>query len=82
MDKGVYRKARELVDQGRVSLEDETDKRLYLLVRGASDTHKVRLEADHTFACTCPYATMRGIARGAVCSHVVAALLWVSEQGD
>lgn len=74
----MYEKARSLVDEGRVHLQEETKKRVYLEVEGSHDTYGVRLESDHTFACTCPYATMRGLPKGALCSHVLAALAYLA----
>ncbi len=77
----MYEKARGLVDEDRVRLADETDKRAYLEVQGTQDTYGVRLESDHTFSCTCPYATMRGIPQGALCSHALAAMLFLAQDG-
>lgn len=74
----MYEKARGLVEEGRVELVDETPKRAYLEVEGSQDSYGVRLESDHTFSCTCPYATMRGIPQGALCSHALAAMLHLS----
>lgn len=85
----MYEKARQLVAEDRVTLEEETAKRVYLEVEGSHDTYGVRLESDHSFSCTCPYATMRGLPKGALCSHVLAALVhltdgdgpWLGEDG-
>lgn len=89
MDHAMYRKARRLVDEDRVTLVEEADKRVYLEVEGSHDTYGVRLESDHTFSCTCPFATMRGIPQGALCSHALAAMVlltredgpWAEEDG-
>lgn len=75
----MYAKAREIVDEGRVEVTDESDKRLYLEVEGSTDTYGVRVESDHTFACTCPYATLKGLPRGALCSHALAAIVYLVE---
>lgn len=80
MEHGMYEKARRLVDEDRVRLVDETDKRAYLEVEGSQDTYGIRVESDHTFSCTCPYATMRGIPQGALCSHVLAALAFLTDE--
>lgn len=80
VERSVYEKAREIVDDGRVTLTDETKKAIYLEVKGTSDTYGVRLQRDHTFACTCPFATLKGLPKGALCSHAVAAILFVAEQ--
>lgn len=75
----MYEKAREIVDQGLVEVVDESDKRVFLEVEGSSDTYGVRVESDHTFACTCPYATLKGLPKGALCSHALAALVYLVE---
>lgn len=75
----MYEKARSLVEEGRVTLQEETDKRVYLEVEGTHDTYGVRVASDHTFSCTCPYATMRGIPKGALCSHVLAGMLLLAD---
>lgn len=79
VDHSMYEKARQLVSDGRVTVQEETKKRIYLEVEGSHDTYGVRLESDHTFACTCPYATMRGLPKGALCSHVLAAILHLAD---
>lgn len=78
VDRALYLKARDLADGGRVSIDEDTDRSIYLTVQGEHDVYKVRLNRDHTFACTCPYATLRGLPKGALCSHVVAAILFTS----
>lgn len=79
MERALYEKAALLVRDGRVSVREETDKAVYLVVRGEHDEYQVRLERDHTFSCTCPYATMKGIAKGALCSHAAAAIVFVAQ---
>jgi hypothetical protein len=37
------------------------------------------MESDHTFSCTCPYATLKGLPRGALCSHALAAMVYLVE---
>lgn len=76
----MYEKARRIVDEGRVELKEETGKRVYLEIQGTTDTYGVRLESDHTYACTCPFATLQGLPKGALCSHALAALLYLCEQ--
>jgi uncharacterized Zn finger protein len=82
LETAVYEKAREIVDEGRVELLEETQQRIYLKVEGSTDTYSIRLESDHTFSCTCPYATLKGLPKGAVCSHSLAALVYLTEQVD
>lgn len=80
MDRAIYEKARQIVEEKRVRLTDETDKRMYLEVEGQHDTYGVRMESDHTFACTCPYATLRGLPKGALCSHALAAMVFLAQE--
>lgn len=75
MDVSVFDKGAKLWRQHRVNLEDETETVRYYSVWGEHGEYKVRLASDRTFNCTCPFGTLKGGARGAVCSHVVAALL-------
>lgn len=82
MDTSIYQKAREIVDEGRVTIQDETTKAIYLEVEGTTDTYGVRLHRDHTFSCTCPFATLQGLPKGALCSHAVACLIHVSQLDD
>ena len=78
MERTLYKKALGLATGGRVAIEEETDKAVYFAVRGESDEHKVRVQRDHTVSCTCPYFSLRGVTKGAHCSHVIAALLVLS----
>ncbi len=82
MDTAIYRKAREIVDDDRVAIQDETAKAIYLEVEGSTDTYGIRLQRDHTFSCTCPFATLKGLPKGALCSHVLAALIYVTTLDD
>lgn len=78
----MYEKAREIVDNGRVTKLEETGRRTYLEVEGTNDTYSIRVESDHTYACTCPYATLKGLPKGALCSHALAALVYLTENVD
>ena len=80
MDRALYEKAATLVRDGRVTVREETEKAIYLVVRGEHDAYEVRLMRDHSFSCTCPYATMQGIAKGSLCSHTAAAILFVAQK--
>lgn len=78
MDTAIYQKGQQIVDEDRVSILDETAKAIYLEVEGSTDTYGIRLQRDHTFSCTCPFATLKGLPKGALCSHVLACLIYVS----
>lgn len=75
MQRDVYVKALRLVDEGRVKIEDETDKAVYFSVDGETGRWLVRLMRDNTFNCTCTWGSLQGASHGAFCSHVLAAVL-------
>jgi uncharacterized Zn finger protein len=75
MKSTIYRKGKELFRKGKVRLDVETDKALYLKVEGEHEEYSVRLMNDDTFNCTCRLGTLKA-GKGALCSHVVAAILF------
>ena len=75
MDVSLFDKGAQLWKQRRVVLEDETENVRYYAVWGASGEYKVRLSSDRTMNCTCPFGSLKGATRGAVCSHLIAAIL-------
>ncbi|MBX8635287.1 MAG: hypothetical protein KIS30_06695 [Thermoplasmata archaeon] len=71
----IYRKGAELFSTGKVALDVETEKGLYLFVTGEHQRYQVRLMSDGTFNCTCPLGSLKA-GRGVLCSHVVGAILF------
>lgn len=78
VDVGIFDKGAKLWRQRRITLEDETESVRYYAVWGSSGEYKVRLSSDRTTNCTCPFGTMKGSTRGAICSHVIATILHAS----
>lgn len=82
MPEDIYRKGLRLALQGRVELDVAEAKAWYYRVRGDNETHDVRLEASNTFNCTCTWGSLHGAKDGALCSHVVAAVVHRGLQGE
>lgn len=79
MDRGIYAKAADLVAHERVREAGESPRAAYFEVAGESGTHHVRLMSDHSFNCTCTWGSLKGATNGALCSHVVAAILSLAQ---
>jgi hypothetical protein len=71
----IYRKGLRLALEGRVELDAAEARANYYRVRGDSETHDVRLEASNAFNCTCTWGSLHAARDGALCSHVVAAIV-------
>lgn len=76
----IYRKGAEIYRQGGVALDVETGKGIYLLVEGEHQRYNVRLMSDDTYNCTCRLGSLKA-GKGVLCSHIVAAILFVSAAG-
>ncbi|MEM3851986.1 MAG: hypothetical protein QXP70_03200 [Methanomassiliicoccales archaeon] len=72
----IFKKGGELFADGLVKLDVETEKAVYLIVRGEHEDYRVRLMNDGTFNCTCRLGTLKA-GKGVLCSHVVASILFV-----
>ncbi|MFB6245678.1 MAG: hypothetical protein ABEJ03_05030 [Candidatus Nanohaloarchaea archaeon] len=68
-------KARKIVDEERIETEVESEDRYQFLVSGDTDEYTVGVDIDtgESF-CPCPF-------QGEVCSHQVAAHLWLAGIG-
>lgn len=82
MPEDIYRKGFRLALQGRVELDVAEEKASYYRVRGDSETHDVRLEASNSFSCTCMWGSLHAAKDGALCSHVVAAIVHRALQAE
>ncbi len=78
MRSSIYRKGAELFGAGRITLDVETEKGVYLFVSGEHQRYQVRLMSDGTFNCTCPLGSLKA-GRGVLCSHVIGAILFESQ---
>ncbi|HEV8360378.1 MAG TPA: hypothetical protein VGR28_08000 [Candidatus Thermoplasmatota archaeon] len=82
MSEDIYRKGLRLALQGHVELDVAEAKAAYYRVRGDTETHDVRLEASNAFSCTCMWGALHAAKDGALCSHVVAAVVFRGLQGE
>ncbi len=71
----IYRKGSELFNDGKVSLDAETEKGVYLFVEGEHRRYEVRLMSGGSFNCTCALGSLKA-GKPVICSHVVAAILF------
>ena len=65
----VKTKAQNLLKEGKVKKEVETDKRIHFKVQGETETHSVIFDKEsREFFCDCPYFTLKE----GYCSHIEA----------
>jgi len=76
----IFTKGLAIYESGKVKPDGESDRTVYFIVEGEHEPHKVRLSSDGTFSCTCMRGTLHGATKGSVCSHVFAAMLFLSER--
>jgi len=68
----VKNKAENLLKEGKVKKEVETDKRIHFKVQGETETHSVIFDKERNeFICDCKYSTLKE----GICSHVYAVRL-------
>lgn len=77
----IYRKGAVLYGTGKVTLDVETEKGVYLFVDGEHQRYHVRLMSDGTFNCTCTLGSLRA-GKGVLCSHIIGAILFKSGAGS
>lgn len=75
----IFIRGKQLFKEGKVKLDIETEKAIYLKVEGRRNVYDVRLMSDGTFNCTCRSGSIKGAVYGSLCSHVVAAILYVAK---
>jgi uncharacterized Zn finger protein len=76
----IFTKGLAIYESGKVKPDGESDRTVYFIVEGDHEPHKIRLSSDGTFSCTCMRGTLHGASKGSVCSHVFAAMLFLSER--
>lgn len=65
----VKSKAENLLKEGKVKKEIETEKRIHFKVIGETETHSVIFEKEKgKWECDCAYSTLKE----GICSHIVA----------
>ena len=82
MPEDIYRKGLRLALLGHVELDVAEERASYYRVRGDTETHDVRLEASNSFNCTCTWGSLHAARDGALCSHVVAAIVFRALRDD
>jgi uncharacterized Zn finger protein len=76
----IFSKGLSIFESGKVRPDGESDRTAYFIVDGEHEQYKVRLSSDGTFSCTCMRGTLHGATKGSVCSHVFAAMLFLSRR--
>jgi len=76
----IFAKGRSIYDAGKVVPDGETERAAYFIVEGEHEKYKVRIASDGTFGCTCMRGTLHGSSKGAVCSHVISAIIFLAER--
>lgn len=76
----IFSKGLWLFEQGRVFPEGETENSAYFAVQGEHENYKVRISSNGTFNCTCMRGTLHGSTKGAICSHIVATILYLADR--
>jgi hypothetical protein len=65
----VKSKAENLLKEGKVKKEVETEKRIHFKVQGETETHSVIFDKERNeWACDCPFSTLKEKE----CSHILA----------
>lgn len=76
----IFSKGLAIYESGKVRPDGESDRTVYFIVEGEHEQYKVRVSSDGTFSCTCMRGTLHGASKGSVCSHVVAAIMFLAER--
>ncbi len=78
MRKHIFLKGFSLYEESRVRMDVETENAIYLIVKGEKKTYDVRLMKDGTLNCTCARGSLQGVRYGAMCSHIIASILFIT----
>lgn len=76
----IFSKGLAIFESGKVVTDGETERAAYFIVEGEHEKYKVRMASDGTFGCTCMRGTLHGSSKGAICSHVIAAIIYLAER--
>ena len=75
----IYKKGFRIYRSGKVKIDFENEKRVYLKVRGETETHSVIYDKiSKKFICDCKWFSMKNQE----CSHIVAAKLFLKERSS
>lgn len=78
MRKHIFLKGLNLYEESKVRMDVETENAIYLIVEGENEMYDVRLMKDGTFNCTCARGSLQGVCYGAMCSHIIASILFIT----
>jgi len=76
----IFAKGLAIFESGKVQHDGETERTAYFIVEGEHEKYKLRIASDGTFSCTCMRGTLHGSSKGAVCSHVIAVVLYLADR--
>ena len=76
----IFAKGLAIFESGKVQPDGETERTAYFIVEGEHEKYKVRIASDGTLGCTCMRGTLHGSSKGAICSHVIAAILYLADR--
>ena len=73
----VEKKAIQILKEGRVKLDLETDKRTHFKVKGDSEEHSVIFDKEkNNFLCDCKYGSLKE----GYCSHIESSILLLTHK--
>jgi hypothetical protein len=79
ISKEVETKAKNLVKEGKVKKEIETEKRIHFKVQGETEVHSVIFNKEkNEWECDCPFSTLKEKE----CSHIVACKLFLKNKKE
>jgi len=76
----IFAKGLAIFESGKVVHDGETERTAYFIVEGEHEKYKVRVASDGTFGCTCMRGTLQGSSKGAICSHVIAVIMYLADR--
>lgn len=72
----IFRKASEYVKSRKVSLDCRGEDTVYFKVGFYSVSFPTANSWQHEMVCTCQYGSLQGVAKGALCCHKIAVLVF------
>lgn len=78
----IFSKGLSIYESGKIRSDGESEKTAYFTVEGDHEQYQVRVGSDGTFNCTCMRGTLLGPTKGIICSHVIAAIIFLSRREE
>lgn len=78
----IFNKGKSIYESEKVVSNGESERAAYFIVTGDTEKYNVRIASNGTFSCTCMRGTLHGSTKGAICSHVVAAILYLANRDE